>query len=558
MLCQKFVLIISFVVTSACHNARADQYDPYPPQIQSTIESVGLFKNGLAVVRRSLILPGSGVYDVVDLPEPVHGTFWVDSPADVKIIMTNTPMPIHDEQSLRSVSNEDLAGARVAVHFEAEHLEPVTGTVVSPAIEKPSKNEDRNWTRPRHDEWWSGYSRPRYSGTTSSDRHLVIDTDSGRLMLYKGTIAYVKIMSAPTPRSSHRPVMRLMVADNNQHTNVPVEILYLTKGASWSPSYVLDISDTSELVFRQKAVICNEIEEWDDVEVLLITGHPEIEFGHVLSPMSLATNLSTFFNALGVDNRVRHMSRAESSSRTGADRMTVGVEITEEDVPHRDLAGIDVHYLSVGKQSLCMGETMVINTAQATAPYEHVVHLYIKDDRNEVGRSARTQTTSRNKTPVGEVWDAILFCNPLDRPITTAPAMTIADGLVKGQSMIGWSAPGGQKITSVNKTLSVRTYINEVMQLEDRQEIKIRGRKFFLTPVDGTMELLNHRNEPVTMLIELDFSGDLVEASDDPQCSIRRTTQWSVNLRRRLTWSIQLEPGEQRELVYSYSVLVNH
>ena len=41
----------------------------------SRITSVGLFKNGLAVVKRTVKLPGPGTYRIDDVPQPVHGTF---------------------------------------------------------------------------------------------------------------------------------------------------------------------------------------------------------------------------------------------------------------------------------------------------------------------------------------------------------------------------------------------------------------------------------------------------------------------------------------------------
>ena len=49
----------------------------------STIQSIGLFKNGLAVVRRNVAVPGPGVYRIEDVPAPMHGTFFIESAATV-------------------------------------------------------------------------------------------------------------------------------------------------------------------------------------------------------------------------------------------------------------------------------------------------------------------------------------------------------------------------------------------------------------------------------------------------------------------------------------------
>ena len=56
---------------------------------KSKIISAGLFKNGLAVIKREINLPGAGTYRLEDLPEPVHGTWWVESTG---VVETTTKM----------------------------------------------------------------------------------------------------------------------------------------------------------------------------------------------------------------------------------------------------------------------------------------------------------------------------------------------------------------------------------------------------------------------------------------------------------------------------------
>jgi len=38
-------------------------------------DTVGLFKNGLAVIKREVTLGKAGTYVLDDVPEPVHGTY---------------------------------------------------------------------------------------------------------------------------------------------------------------------------------------------------------------------------------------------------------------------------------------------------------------------------------------------------------------------------------------------------------------------------------------------------------------------------------------------------
>jgi hypothetical protein len=50
----------------------------------SRIAAVDLFKNGLAVIKRELTVPGPGTYRLDDVPDPVHGTWWIESSGKVE------------------------------------------------------------------------------------------------------------------------------------------------------------------------------------------------------------------------------------------------------------------------------------------------------------------------------------------------------------------------------------------------------------------------------------------------------------------------------------------
>src|SRR5437763_4452097 len=78
--------------------------------VKSKIVSVGLFKNGLAVVKREVQIDKAGTYRLDASPEPVHGTFWVESNAKVEasVKMRDVEVPVHTDGAIRL--QNDLAG----------------------------------------------------------------------------------------------------------------------------------------------------------------------------------------------------------------------------------------------------------------------------------------------------------------------------------------------------------------------------------------------------------------------------------------------------------------
>src|SRR5262249_58832595 len=70
---------------------------------KSKIVSVGLFKNGLAVVWREVQIPKEGTYRLDASPEPVHGSFWIESNGKVEaaVKIPDVDGPLHAEGGLK-------------------------------------------------------------------------------------------------------------------------------------------------------------------------------------------------------------------------------------------------------------------------------------------------------------------------------------------------------------------------------------------------------------------------------------------------------------------------
>ena len=103
-------------------------------KLPSPIESVGLFKNGVAVVRRSAEISGPGTYVLEDVPEPIHGTFWVegDVPVDVQTTMRDVEVPVRAPGNFQ----EELVGQKVVLHLKEPNSQPISGTVMELARPK--------------------------------------------------------------------------------------------------------------------------------------------------------------------------------------------------------------------------------------------------------------------------------------------------------------------------------------------------------------------------------------------------------------------------------------
>jgi hypothetical protein len=524
---------------------------------KSRVAAVGLFKNGLAVVKRVVNAPGAGTYLIEDVPEPVHGTFWVESDAQVEARVTVREVEVPAGRSEGADLQGDLAGRQVTVHLRDGKVPPVTGKVVKVDAGKATWN--RTYQRPGYGYWydWSGASAV---SSPSPGRFLILETAKGRTYVDSSAIAALEAEGAAGTVARRKPVLLLTVAPLKKDKPATVLISYLAKGLAWSPSYRVDISDPKTLTVEQAAVLKNEMEDLEDAEVQLISGFPSVEFANVTSPLSPRTNWAAFFTQLNQRFSPGHASMGNVVSQQAVmyqqDR---GEGPQGVDLVRPAGEGVDLHYQPVGKRTLAEGDSLALSVATAKADYERIVEWIVPDTRNANGQYVQDYERQQNPDKYQDAaWDALRFKNPFDFPMTTAPAMVVGKDRFLGQRLSFWVNPGEQTSLHVTKALSLRTRSveHEEQKADNREIVWVGGHDYRKVTVKGELAVTNHRQEAVTVLIRRRFSGELLAADESPKSALLEEGVYSVNKRNELTWTLKLKPGEAKTLTYRYAVLV--
>jgi hypothetical protein len=517
--------------------------------VTSRIASVGLFKNGLAVVRREVDLPGPGVYRLDDVPEPVHGTFWVESDAVVRVRSTVREAPRRVDAAGRPDYWDALVGRSVVVRLTDAATPPIIGKVTAVL---PHRKE-RVWDREYQRRWYAW--NVRNQAQEGPAQVVVVATESGEAYVRIPQIAYVRAEGAPAPLTERRPALLLEVEGAGA---AKVHLSYLAKGLTWAPSYRVDLADPEKLVVEQKAVVRNELDDLESAEVRLISGFPNIPYAHVPSPLSATTDLAGFFQAASRRPGERRsfqsqfVSQADMSSNFAAPRRGWDAEA----VPRGE--DVDVHYRSVGSLSLRVGESLMIPVAKGEAAYDRIVEWIVPDTRRANGRHISANERRNDPAYRDATWDAVRFRNPLAFAMTTAPAVFYVSGRrFGGQSLSAWVDAGEETILHITKALSIRTQALEREEEGEREIVYIGGDDYRRTKVSGTLKIENHRKVAVEVVVRRRFSGELLSADGDPKALLREEGVYSVNSRRELTWRVAVKPGETKELAYRYLVLVD-
>ena len=456
---MKRIVLICLIAASSCW-----------AQDTARIDSVGLFKNGLAVVRLVDSIPESGKLDISAMPDPVHGTFWIESEKAVsaRIALTSIEAP------LATVSQPELLQHLVGAHVRLQLSEDtIVGTVLGETWEQ-RKEWDRNYAHVGGQPAWRyGASAGTNQAQRPQPQLTFVRTEGGIVALQPGEVKRVEFTELPKIKRE-RPVLRLEAADGGE-----VAVEYLTKGLSWAPSYRIDISDPKNLTIAQKTVIRNELTDLRDVEIRLISGFPSVRFAGVDSVLSARQTWTNFFQQVinagqpqsgGMQGQLLTQNRIFENAPSGGGGAALG--------PADEGEGVDLHYQSVGRHSMAPGEALSLHVADAKAKYERVVEWNIPDTRAPNGRYIEEYQRQQNPDKFDEsAWDAIVFQNPFDFPLTTAAAMLIHKGNFQGQQLAHWTNPGESTSIRITKALSVATRSVEAEVPDTREGLNIAGKR---------------------------------------------------------------------------------
>lgn len=531
--------------------------------VKPEIESVGLFKNGIAVVRANFPIGGSGVYRWDHIPQVIHGTFWVESDGEVSVLSTTRRMEDTDESGAPTGSlQQDLAGKEVSVTLRQNDStipHGITGTVWAVPPRPGLRQWDTNYASINPSTgshyWWNGNRQSMAPPASTPGNFLILDDGAGnRRYIDMGSITAVEAKGpfGAVKRLVEKPVLVFDVRKAPANGGA-VRVTWLTKGLAWMPSYLVDLGDDQTLHIRQNAVIRNESNDLDGTEIQLISGFPSVQFGSVDSPIWQGATLASFFQQIN-QSANGAVNRNVLSQQLVYSNATTSTHVPMPELKEEGEASNDIHYESIGKHSLKGGDSLAVDIASATGPYERVIEWVVPDGRDERGRYS-----NRNETqPEDMAWDAVRFNNPFKFPMTTAAAMVTENGNFRGQNQTEWVNPGQTACLRITRALSVQTESSEIEEEGKREIVYVGGNDFRRTTVKGRLIVRNYRGQEITMAIRREFSGEIIEAEGNPESKLRSQGVFSVNPRRQLDWTIRIPVGGKKELTYRYEVLVDH
>lgn len=546
-------LIAAGLTLYAYGRSGTNQAGPSPEPLN--LRQVALFKNGLGFFVGEATFPAGETMLRFVLPAaPSHGTFWLSYPADAPPTSVVARKAETEGEMLEAITIPEILRANVGrrVRLTVQENREITGRITG-------FTEGRRGIRPLPYEpgvqevgrespaIWPPYFEPGL---------VIIAVDNGTFCLNPQTIQHVTFLDGKVQRrfARTRETVEVVVQAAKPQTR-GLTVSFLTRGITWAPSYMVDISGAGKARLSAKALIMNEVCDLNDVPVQLVTGFPHLQFKDIFSPMGMRQDLAQFLQALtrgqaeqaeAAPVMMRRMAYAEAAME-----VTPSYGAAEEGTVAEDL-----FLYPAGQVSLSKGQIAYIPLFTEAVPYRHLYQWTIPDTMDESGRAFVGPRPPEERQKEQEIWHSLRLENTTHVPWTTAPAETVQNGMILGQDTLDYTPSGAETTLRITRALDVKAEQQEFEVERQRGAVQYQGVQYDLVTVRGDLSVTNFKDESITLEITKMLTGEV--RSTDPQARIEKlaTGLKRMNPSVKLTWTIGIAAGEEIEVTYTYEIYV--
>lgn len=494
--------------------------------------AASLFKNGYAVTVREIPLAGGNVF-VEAMPLGSLGTLWITGSKGVKF--------------------EEIVNTTVqqTVQSEASSLDQLLAMNVGKTL-TISLNSDG-----------SASGRKASGKLLGSPGQLVLLEDDGKVQaLQKAWVTGVTSKDGGLQWASKTTVTKRGLRIKAQTpADGKAYIAALERGATWFPAYALDITDPKKLKITAKATIINELDDFDGIEVKLVTGFPNLPFAGIPDPFTSPARLDEFVSGL---MRAGTPPAWRDGGMGGGALMTQNALRADFRGSFDDAFALnplpveqieDLFFYRQPGVRLKTGDRGYFVLFTSECPYEH---LYTwNSDLGTMPIDANLSSSPENA--LGDVWHCLKFKNETKQPFTTAPATTFKDGEILGQDTMAYTSPGAEALVKITKALDIRAERKSEEVARERAAIKDNNGNpiWDLATVKETFLVSNRKTVAVKLRVTRTIRGDSV--STDPAAKDVKTAQGlnEINPTHLLEWNVEVAPGKTATLTCTYKAYVH-
>ena len=375
--------------------------------------------------------------------------------------------------------------------------------------------------------------------------------DAGKTMImHVGQIYDATFKDDPSTFYMADSVKRMMVLKTEKPAdNISLQEIYMTGGINWIPSYYLRLKDDKTARLEMKAVVENYAEDFNNAEVELVVGAPQMLYSSKFDPMIydyITSDGNTFANN---DYRAKG-NYMQSNAMT----------VTESAVPAAD-AYFENEFATTGEKTGDMyiyklGKISLPNQSKGSFPI-FAGNVEYKDKYEgsiyDITNYYNTRYVPQDDKPF-DIFHSLEVKNTSSVPLTTASVMVVneKDQFI-AQDEVKYTPVGATNNIRLSKAIDIIMKNSEEEKNREDNAKKIGKTSYSKVILKGTVNVDNFQNKEVTVTITKTLSGTVLSSGNDGKVTKVNSYNY-INPSSNIKWEVKLNANEKKVLTYEYEV----
>lgn len=494
---------------------------PVVTSAQLKAKHVTIFKNGTAFIQKTgKVVLEDGAYKWSDnLPEAIYGTFWFSSPTGTIVSVKSKADTI--EKSRDWASFFDLIRANVGKGIE---LSMTNGKEINGEIVGANGN--------------------------GSDALILVKHTTGFEMVKNHLIEHASIKGEINQTITYKNVQTtISVKFKENKTNQDLEATYLSQGFNWTPMYQLELDGETSGMLSLKASIKNDAEKVENASLNLVVGSPNFLTTTQLS--DLISSQFNVFNNFRSDNNLRFANSVSGFYETDDRKASNG----NDNVTAAGLA--DLYLFTLKDFSMDKGERAFYPLFETAVKVEHKYVCNLNG--NSVVNNNNYIKKYSAYSDVAQFNHQIKIWNNSSNPFTSGTLIINKnlDGVKQAlaTSKLDYTAIENCSYVTISNAPDIEIKEEEEETSKTGATKYWNKNKFVAINVSSTITVHNYKAKKAHLEINRMVFGNLKKC-DIPWKIKSVGNHYYVNSGNNVTWEMDIEPGKEKTITYSYVVYV--
>lgn len=483
-----------------------------------------VFKQGnVETTNNQFQIKGKGI------PSGLFGTFWVASPFLSKVTTIVDTVDVANKLMTKNLSDFFSANKGKSVIVTLDDKSTIEGTIENVQFDNLGEYQKRNaWIQISMDGFahsWVLVSLDKIKNFQFTQKPETTLNDTLKTL-----------------------VETLSISFNGNQSSYPLSMMYLNKGLSWTPFYLLDIKDDSKATLSLRAEVVNKNEDIDNTTMSFVIGTPNFKY---------ATKLADLFSLKPNENiytivEQQPFSRNQISSSTYYERVNSNGNSGTDNISPDNVE--DLYYYTVKDFSMRRGERGHYPIFSHDIAIAHVFECNLQNNEDLVKNYNDYRFVPDTKNPV---FHAVRMSNNTNTPWTTGSIMMVKNAMEQpkpvAQDLLSFTPIKGQVFVKITETPEIRVKQTE----KEVARTAHFWNAYDLITIETSVQVTNYKSKVADMTLNRRIFGKLLESEIkwERQEFLAPNYNQINGIVSDVSWDFSVKNGEDKTFKYTYQVL---